>query len=93
VRALPDLRTPLAGMAVVAVLVVLALVRAAYDEPTREERRCQELRASANAVAAREDTVDDELEYLRRARAAERACNSASLVEPGEPLGKPVPRL
>ena len=47
------------------VLVVLAVVRAAYDDgPTPEERRCQELRAAANAVAAREDTVDDELEYL-----------------------------
>jgi hypothetical protein len=75
VRPLPDLRTPLAGVAVVAVLVVLALVRGVYDDgPTREQRRCQELRASANAVAQREDTVDDELEYLRRARAAERAC-------------------
>ena len=63
---------------VAAVLVVLAVVRAAYDDgPTPEERRCQELRAAANAVASREDTVDDELEYLRRA-GPPRGCESAS---------------
>jgi hypothetical protein len=79
VRALPDLRILLGALALVAVLVVLAVVRAAYDDaPTQEERRCQELRVAADAVAAREDTVDDELEYLRRARAAERACRSAN---------------
>jgi len=74
-RSLPDLRTVLAAAAVVAVLVVLALVRAAYDEgPTPQERRCEQLRAAADAVPAREDTVDDELEYLRKAREAEQAC-------------------
>ena len=74
-RAFPDLRTLLAAMAVVAVLVVLAVVRATYDEgPSPQERRCQQLRVAANEVAGREDTVDDEVEYLRRARAAERAC-------------------
>jgi hypothetical protein len=68
-------RTSLVAVAAAAILVVLAVVRAAYDDgPTPEQQRCQELRASANAVAAREDTVEDELEYLRRARAAERAC-------------------
>jgi hypothetical protein len=68
-------RTLLAAVAVVAVSIVLAVVRATYDEgPTREERLCQELRASANAVASREDTVEDELEYLRRAEAADKAC-------------------
>jgi hypothetical protein len=73
-----DVRTWVAAAAVVAVLVVLAIVRAAYDdEPTPEQLRCQELRAAANAVTAREDTVDDELEYLRKARAADRACESA----------------
>ena len=70
-----DVRTWVGAAAVVALLVVLGVVRAAYDDgPTPEEVRCQELRAAANAVAAREDTVDDELEYLRKARAAERAC-------------------
>ena len=74
-RCLPDVRTLLAGAAVAAVLVVLALARAAYDEvPTPQERRCEQLRVAANAVPAREDTVDDELEYLRKAREAEQAC-------------------
>jgi hypothetical protein len=73
--AVPDLRTLLAGLAFLALLVVLAVVRAAYDEgPTPEQQRCQQLRAEAGAVAEREDTVDDELEYLRRARAADNAC-------------------
>jgi hypothetical protein len=72
------MRTVLALAGVVALLVVLAFVRAAFDDgPTPEERRCQELRAAANEVASREDTVDDELEYLRRSRAAEKACQSA----------------
>ena len=77
-RTLLDLRTVLAATAVAAVLVVLAVVRAAYDEgPTPQERRCEELRAAADAVPSREDTVDDELEYLRKAREAEQACASA----------------
>lgn len=69
------MRILLAAIAVGAVLVVLAIVRAAYDDaPGVEERRCQELRVEANEVAAREDTVEDELEYLRKAEAAEKAC-------------------
>ena len=69
------MRTVLSVVATLAVLVVLAVIRAAYDEgPTPEERRCDELRAAANAVPSREDTVADELEYLRRTEAAERAC-------------------
>jgi hypothetical protein len=68
-------RALLAGLGVVALLVVLAVVRSAYgDEPTLEQRRCHELRIAANAVAQREDTVADEVEYLRRAEAAEEAC-------------------
>jgi hypothetical protein len=59
----------------VSVLMVLAIVRSAYDEaPTPQERRCQQLRIAANEVPSREDTVEDELEYLRRAELAERAC-------------------
>jgi hypothetical protein len=59
----------------VSVLMVLAIVRSAYDEaPTPQERRCQQLRIAANEVPSREDTVEDELEYLRRAGLAERAC-------------------
>ncbi len=69
------MRALLATTAVVAVLVVLAIVRAAFDDgPSADERRCQELRLAANAVTDREDTTDDEVEYLRRARAAEKAC-------------------
>ena len=69
------MRALLATTAVVAVLVVLAIVRATFDDgPSADERRCQELRLAANAVTDREDTTDDEVEYLRRARAAEKAC-------------------
>jgi hypothetical protein len=69
------LRALLATVAVIAVLVVLAVVRAAFDDgPSADQRRCQELRLAANAVTDREDTTDDEVEYLRRARAAEKAC-------------------
>ena len=69
------MRALLAIAAVLAVLVVLAVVRAAFDDGRSvEEQRCQDLRIAANAVTDREDTTDDEVEYLRRARAAERAC-------------------
>ena len=72
---LTDLRAWVTAGAVLALLVVLAIVRAAYDEgPGPEDLRCQQLRAAANEVTAREDTVEDELEYLRRAEAAEKAC-------------------
>ena len=72
------MRALLAIAAVLAVLVVLAVVRATFDDgPSAEERRCQELRLAANAVTDREDTTDDEVEYLRRARAAEKACAEA----------------
>jgi hypothetical protein len=68
-------RIVLVAVAFVTLLVVLAVMRAAYDDgPTPQERRCQQLRASANAVPGREDTTQDELEYLRRAEAAEKAC-------------------
>ena len=63
------------AVAAVAVLVVMAMVRSAYDDPqTPAERRCHELRVAAQSVADREDTVDDEVEYLRRDAAAEKAC-------------------
>ncbi len=72
---LTDVRAWVTAGAVLALLVVLAIVRAAYDEgPSPEDLRCQQLRAAANEVTAREDTVEDELEYLRRADAAEKAC-------------------
>ena len=72
---LRDVRAWVTAGAVLALLVVLAIVRAAYDEgPSPEDLRCQQLRAAANEVTAREDTVEDELEYLRRAEAAEKAC-------------------
>jgi hypothetical protein len=59
----------------VSVLMVLAIVRSAYDDPlTPQERRCQELRIAANEVPSREDTVADELEYLRLTRIADEAC-------------------
>jgi hypothetical protein len=71
-------RVVLTAVAVVAVLVVLAMVRSAYDDgPTPAERRCEQLRAAANAVPDREDTVDDEVEYLKLAKAAEKACSSS----------------
>jgi hypothetical protein len=63
---------------VVVLLVVVALLIFAgslQDDPlSPQDKRCQELRTSANAVADREDTTADELEYLRRAEAADRAC-------------------
>ena len=69
------MRVLLAVAALLAVLVVLAVVRAAFDDgQSAEERRCQELRVAANAVTQREDTTDDEVEHLRRAAAAEKAC-------------------
>ena len=69
------MRTLLAVAAVVAVLVVLAVVRAAFDDgPTSDERRCQQLRAEADAVPEREDTVDDEVEYVEKSRRADEAC-------------------
>ncbi len=72
------MRALLTAVAVVAVLVVLAVIRSAYDDgQTPAERRCQQLTAAADAVPDREDTVDDEVEYLRRAKAAEKACARA----------------
>ncbi len=69
------MRVLLVAVAAVALLVVMAVVRAAYDdEPSPAELRCQQLKVAAQSVADREDTVDDEVEYLRRAEAAERAC-------------------
>ncbi len=72
------MRTLIVAVAVVAVLTVLAVMRAAYDDgPSPARSRCEAARASANAVAQREDTVDDEVEYLRRADAAEKICADA----------------
>ncbi len=69
------MRVLVVALAAVAVLVVLAAARAAYDDaPTPAERRCHQLRVAAESVADREDTVDDEVEYLRKAEAAEKAC-------------------
>ena len=69
------MRVVLVAVAAIAVLVVMALTRAAYDDaPTPAERRCHELRVAAESVAEREDTVDDEVEYVQRAAAAEKAC-------------------
>jgi hypothetical protein len=68
-------RTLLAVAALLAVLVVLAVVRAAFDDgPTSEERRCHQLRAEADAVAEREDTIDDEVDYVEKSRLADEAC-------------------
>lgn len=59
----------------IALMVVLTVVRGAYEEgPTPQEQRCRDLRVAANAVPQREDTVDDELEYLRLTEKADRAC-------------------
>ena len=72
------MRALLAIAAVLAVVVVLAVIRTAFDDGLSvEEQRCQDLRVAANAVTDREDTTDDEVEYLRRARAAEKACAEA----------------
>ena len=69
------MRVLLVAVVAVAVLVVLAVVRAAYDdEPTPAELRCRQLKVAAQSVADREDTVDDEVEYLQKAEAAEKAC-------------------
>ncbi len=69
------MRTLLVAVAALAVLVVLAIARSAYDDgPTPEQRRCDQLRAAANAVPEREDTVADEVESHRLDAKAERAC-------------------
>ena len=69
------MRLLLVAVAAVAVLIVMAVARSAYDDPpTPAERRCHELQVAAQSVPDREDTVDDEVEYLRRAEAAEKAC-------------------
>jgi hypothetical protein len=44
------------------------------DPLSPHDQRCQALRVSANAVTDREDTTADELEYLERTEAADRAC-------------------
>ena len=70
------MRTVLVVLGALALLVVLGVVRAAYDDgQTPEEQRCSQLRTAANAVPSREDTVDDELEYLRLTEAADKACS------------------
>jgi hypothetical protein len=62
-------------VAAIAVLVVLAVVRATYgDAPTPQRQRCEQARAAANAVPEREDTVDDEVEYRRLDARAEKIC-------------------
>jgi hypothetical protein len=72
------MRTVLLVVGVAAVLVVLGLARAAYDDgPTPAERRCEQAQVAANTVTDREDTVDDEVEYLHLAKVAERACAAA----------------
>lgn len=61
----------------VALLFVIAVVSFAHalsDPGPQREDPCDAARASANAVTQREDTTDDEVEYLRRAQAAERVC-------------------
>jgi hypothetical protein len=69
-------RTAVVVVGALVLLAVLAVVRSAYDEgPTPEELRCHQLRAAANAVPQREDTVDDEVEYVRLAERADRACD------------------
>jgi hypothetical protein len=69
------MRTLLLVVGVAAVLAVLALARAAYEDgPTPAELRCEQAQIAANTVTDREDTIDDEVEYLRRAKVAERAC-------------------
>ena len=71
------MRALLVACAVVAVLVVMAVVRSAFDDGlTPAEQRCQDLEVAAQSVADREDTVDDEVEYLRRAEIAEKACDA-----------------
>ncbi len=68
-RAVPLVVILLVG---VALLIFAGSLR---DDPlSPHDRRCQELRVSANAVTDREDTTADELEYLKRAEAADRAC-------------------
>jgi hypothetical protein len=69
-------RTVLVVLGALALLFVFGVGRAAYDDgQTPEERRCSQLRAAANAVPSREDTVDDELEYLRLTEAADKTCS------------------
>lgn len=70
------MRLWLAAVAVLAVTVVLAVVRSAYDgAPTPAQQRCERLQVAANSVPDREDTIADEVEYLRLAKAADRACH------------------
>ena len=67
-------RLTLASAVALALLVVLGVVRSAYDAPTPSQLRCERLQVRANAVPDREDTVADEVTYLRLAKAADRAC-------------------
>ena len=71
-------RGAVVGGTAAALVVVLAIVGGMYDDgPSPSEQRCAELRAAANGVVQREDTVDDEVTYLRLARRADRFCRSA----------------
>jgi hypothetical protein len=68
-RAVPLLVMLLAGVA------LLGFAGSLQDDPlSPRDQRCQELRLAANEVTDREDTTADEVEYLKRADAADRAC-------------------
>ena len=65
---------PLVVMLFVAVALLIFAASLQDDPLSTHDQRCQELRVSANAVTDREDTTADEVEYLKRAEAADRAC-------------------
>jgi hypothetical protein len=65
---------PLVVMLLVGVALLIFAGSLQDDPLSPHDQRCQELRVSANSVTDREDTTADELEYLKRAEAADRAC-------------------
>jgi len=56
------------------VIGVISFASALSDPGSQPEDPCDAARISANAVTQREDTTEDEVEYLRRTKAADRIC-------------------
>jgi hypothetical protein len=56
------------------VVGVVFFARALSDPGPQQEDSCEAARISANAVTQREDTTEDEVEYLSRTETADRIC-------------------
>ena len=54
--------------------VTRAFAHALRDPGSEPEDPCEAARVSATAVTQREDTTEDEVEYLRRTQGADRVC-------------------